>query len=293
MCLLKSTDDWYSGLDKGQLVGLVLIDLKKAFDTVDHNILCQNLEYYGLHGRELTWFKSYLSNCKQYSRINGAESELMNINIGVPQGSCLGLLLFLLYSNDLPQAVKNSTIAIYDDDTIIAYRSDDIHKLQETMSKDLTTVVEWLKGNKLSLNVAKTKATIISTKQKEKSLSGNNKELSLKIKEEPIDIVLSTKNLGIQMDRNLDWKGHIKALSSNISRAIGLLKHAKRFLPHDTLKTMYTGIVEQHLRFAALFGGNCGTMEKNQLQKLQNRAARILTSSRHDFMLDQFQILLG
>ena len=281
-CLLKSTDDWYSSLDKGQLVGLVLIDLKKAFDTVDHNILCQKLEHYGLQGRELTWFKSYLSNRKQYCSINGAESELMDINIGVPQGSCLGPLLFLLYINDLPQAVKNSKVAMYADDTSISYRSDDIHKLQEAMNKDLTTVAEWLKGNKLSLNVAKTKAMVISTKQKERNLTRNNEELTLKIQEEPIDNVLITKYLGTQVDRNLDWKDHIKALSSKISRAIGLLRHAKVFLPQDTLKTLYTGIVEPHFRFCCSVWGNCGTMEKNQLQKLQNRAARILTSSCHD-----------
>ena len=85
----------------------------------------------------------------------------MDINIGVPQGSCLGPLLFLLYINDLLQAVKNSPIVMYADATSLSYRSDDIHKLQEAMNKDLTTVVEWLKGNKLSLSVAKTKAMVI------------------------------------------------------------------------------------------------------------------------------------
>jgi len=88
----------------------------------------------------------------------------MDINIGVPQGSYLGPLLFLLYINDLPQAVRNSTVAIFADDTSISYRSDDIHKLQEAMNKDLTTIVEWLKCNRLSLNVAKTKAMVISRK---------------------------------------------------------------------------------------------------------------------------------
>ena len=150
------------------------------------------------------------------------------------------------------------------------------------MNKDLTTVAEWLKGNKLSLNVAKTKAMVISTKQKERNLTRNKEELTLKIQEEPIDNVLITKYLGIQVDRNLDWKDHIKALSSKISRAIGLLRHAKVFLPQDTLKTLYTGIVEPHFRFCCSVWGNCGAMEKNQLQKLQNRAARILTSSCHD-----------
>ena len=95
-----------------------------------------------LQGRGLTWLKSSLSNRKQYFSINGAESELMDINKGVPQGSCLWPLLFLLYVNDLPQAAKNSTVAMYADDTSISYRSDNIHKLQAAMNKDHTTVVE-------------------------------------------------------------------------------------------------------------------------------------------------------
>ena len=170
-CLIKSTDEWYSALDNRQLVGLVLIDLKKAFDTVDHNILCQKLEHYGLRGRELAWFKYYLSNRKQYCTINGVESKLMDINIGVPQGSCLGPLLFIFYINDLPQAVKNSTVAMYADDTSLSYRSGDIRQLSEVMNKDLTTIVEWLKGNKLSLNVSKTKTYGYINKTKGKVLS--------------------------------------------------------------------------------------------------------------------------
>ena len=106
-------------------------------------------------GRELAWFKCYLSNRKQYCTINVVESKLMNINIGVPQGSCLVPLLFVLYITDPPQAVKNSTVAMYADDTSLSYRSGDIRQLSEVMNKDLTTIVEWLKGNKLSLNVSK------------------------------------------------------------------------------------------------------------------------------------------
>ena len=89
-CLLKCTDDWYSGIDEGLLTGLISIDLKKAFDTVDQEILCRKLEHYGVFGEELSWFKSYLSNRKQYCRINGVDSNVNDINVGVPQGSCQG-----------------------------------------------------------------------------------------------------------------------------------------------------------------------------------------------------------
>ena len=106
--LSKSTDDWYNGMDLAKLTGVVFIDLKKAFDTVDHDILCQKLEYYGIQGRGLAWFRSYLSNRKQYTRVNGIDSSIQELKIGVPRGSCLGPLLFLIYINDLPRALKIS-----------------------------------------------------------------------------------------------------------------------------------------------------------------------------------------
>ena len=108
---------------------------------MDHNILSQKLEHYGLLRRELSWFKSYLLNRKQYCNINGLESELMDIDIGVPQGSCLGPFLFLLYINDLPQDVQNSTVAMYGDDTSLSYRSDGVRQLNEAMNQDLATVL--------------------------------------------------------------------------------------------------------------------------------------------------------
>ena len=121
--VLKSTDDWYNGLDLGKLVELVFIDLKKAFDTVYHDILCKKPEYYGIQERELAWFKSYLSNRKQFSRVNGVDSSIEGIKIGVPQGSCLVPLLFLICINDLARAVNNSKVSMFADDTSLSHQS--------------------------------------------------------------------------------------------------------------------------------------------------------------------------
>ena len=260
-------------------MGLVFIDLKKAFDTVDHEILCKKLRVYGVQHRELSWFRSYLSNRKQFCRVNGVASDIMDIEVGVPQGSCLGPLLFLIYINDLPQAVQGSTVSMYADDTSLCHQSYDMTQLNEAINNDLRHLDTWLQGNKLSLNVAKTHSMLITTKQKRNILKSSNHNLELNIRENELEIVQKTKYLGVQIDCSLDWKEQIKAVSAKVSRAVGFLKHAKKFLPRETLKTLYTGIVEPHFRYCCSVWGCCGLTEINQLQKLQNRAARIVTNS--------------
>ena len=281
-CLLKNTDDWYNGLDLGQFVGLVFVDLKKAFDTIDHEILCLKLEHYGIKYRELSWFNSYLSRRKQFCRVNGIDSEVRDIETGVPQGSCLGPLLFLIYINDLPQAVQDSVASMYADDTSLCYRSSDITQLNEAINNDLSKLDTWLQGNKLTLNVAKTHSMLVSTKQKHRMLKSQNEELVLKIRNKELDKFQTTKYLDLQIDSSLDWKEQIKAVSTKVSRAVGFLKYAKSFLPMASLKTLYTGIVVPHFRYCCSVWGCCGSMEIYQLQKLQNRAARVITNSSFD-----------
>ena len=213
-CLLKSTDDWNSGLDLGRLVGLVFIDLKKAFDTVDHDILCQKLNFYGIQQCELLWFQSYLSNRQQFCRVNGIDLEFNSINIGIPQGSCLGPLLFIICINDLSQAVLDANISMYADDTLLCYQSLDINKLDEVSNNDLEKLQKWSMGKRLSLNAMKTQSMLISTKQKHSILRNQGQNLSLKIGDHELEVVDTTKHLGLQIDNSLDWKRHVSVLSS-------------------------------------------------------------------------------
>ena len=243
-------------MDLGKLVGLVFRDLKKAFDTVDHNILCKKLELYGVQHRELSWFQSYLSNRKQFcrvvglrapckttpvegqpsliesnemKRVNGVDSNIEEIEVGVPQGSCLGPHLFLVYINDLPQAVQASTVSMYADDTSLCHQSNDLTQLEVALNSDLKQLTTWLEGNKLSLNVAKTHSMLISTKQKHNILKRQKEVLELNIRNNKLDVVQKTKYLGVQIDSSLDWREQIKVVCTKISRALGFLKHAKSF----------------------------------------------------------------
>ena len=211
----------------------------------------------------MAWLKSYLSNQKQFSRINGVDSSVQDINIGVPQGSCLGPLLFLIYIHDLPRALKNSKVSMFADDTSLSHQSNNISELNEVINQELKLVEKWLNVNKLSRNVLKAHSIFISTKPKHKTLETINESLKIKIRENELEAAQKTKYLGVQIDNALDLKEHIKTVLSKVSKAIGFLRHAKSFLPEQTLKAMYTGVVEPHLRYCCSVWGCCGTTEIN------------------------------
>ena len=187
-CLLKNTDDWYNGLDLGRLVGLVFIDLKEAFDTVDHDILCEKLHFYGVQQRELSWFRSYLSNRKQFCRVNGVASDMQDVEVGVPQGSCLGPLLFLIYINDLPLTVQSLTVSM-------CHQALNMTQLNDAINNDLKRLDTWLQGNKISLIVTKTHSMLITTKQKRNVLKSTNQNLELNIRDNELDIVQKQNTL--------------------------------------------------------------------------------------------------
>ena len=144
-------------LDSGDFVAGIFIDLEKVFDTVNHQILCNKLNYYGFRGKINGLLKSFLSNRKQFVSINGYDSSCLEIKCGVPQGSTLVPLLFLLYINDLRFSLKHAITSHFADDTIIIYASKITKTIETNLNYDLKCVSEWLRSNRLSLNVSKTK----------------------------------------------------------------------------------------------------------------------------------------
>ena len=174
--ILSILEDIKNNLDINNFVCGVFIDLEKAFDTVNHDILIKKLDYYGIRGISNSWFKSYLSNRSQRVKFKDCTSENQKITCGVPQGSILGPLLFLIYINDMHTAIKNSSTFHFADDTYLKYSSTCENNLRKNMNEDLSFLFQWLCANRLSLNVAKTEFIIFKPARK-----NNKKRITLRL----------------------------------------------------------------------------------------------------------------
>ena len=229
---------------------MIFIDLKKAFDSVDLGILLDKMKFYGISGIEHDWFPSYLNNRKQFCKVNGISSDIKDIDIGVPQGSCSGTLLFLLYINDLPFALKKSETNMYADDTMIPYSSKTLDELHMVLNAELVVIEKWLQGNELSLNIDKTQPMIVGSMQNVNKMVVQPTLLPMfHVGGTDIHLVNRVKYLGLHIDNSLTWKCQIENIKGKVSRAIGLLKYCKNFVSIETLKDIYRSIVEPHLNY--------------------------------------------
>ena len=169
--LLEATDDWAYNIDQGNVNTVVFLDLKKAFDTVDHSILISKLAVYGIGGTSIEWFKSYLSERNQKCFLNGSLSNNCVLSCGIPQGTILGPLLFLLYISDLPNCLSHSQPRMHADDTHLTLAGNSADSIELNLNKDLASVSEWLIANKLTLNKSKTEFMLIGSRQRLDRLS--------------------------------------------------------------------------------------------------------------------------
>ena len=275
--LLECTNEWYVNLDRKLFNLVVFIDLKKAFDTVDHQILFKKLQHYGIKGQAHSLLKSYLTNRSQKCQLNGFVSSEQPIKCGVPQGSILGPLLFLLYINDLPECLDNTRPRLFADDTNLTASGESLNDIEIAVNSDLENLRNWLMANKLSLNVAKTEFMLIGPKRMKTDSS-----LNILIENKQIKQVNECKTLGILIDQHLSWNNNTKNICKKVTAGISALRRVKPFVSKETLISIYNAIIRPHFDYCCEVWDVFGKTQSDRLQKLQNRAARVIMSMSND-----------
>ena len=248
----------------------IFLDLRKAFDTVDTPILLKKLQKYGIRQKSLDIISSYLFGRKQCVKINGLLSSYRDVCIGVPQGSILGPILFILYINDLPKISPKMTCLLYADDTAIVVKEKSVELLQNTVNEIMPMLSKWFSANYLSLNVAKTFAQHYSISSPEFTIKICINGAEITEKEE-------VKYLGVVIDKSLKFSHHIRHTANIISRNIGIISRIRHYIDEKTTLLLYNTMVLPHLNYCCLIWGVNYASQLQRLTVLQKRAVRLIT----------------
>ena len=270
LALIDVIDDIYSHLENKDLVIGIYLDLQKAFDTVDHSILLWKLHNYGIRGVMHSWFKSYLSNRKQYVSVNGCNSSQLPVSCGVPQGSVLGPLLFLLYINDIYNSVPGEKIKLFADDTNLFIAAKSASELELKANLLLSNINKWLDANRLHLNIDKTCYSLFSPTK------SNVPRVSIKISNNEIKCVDNCQYLGVTIDNKLKWTAHIDKVILKLKRLVGICCKLRYKLPDWCLQDIYYAFIHPYILYGLEVYGNTSVSYMDKLTKLNNKLLRIL-----------------
>ena len=275
LAILKLSQEIHESFEKHEFTLGVFVDLSKAFDTVDHEILLKKLSFFGIKGSHLQWFRSYLSNRKQFISYNNNEkSKMQSIFCGVPQGSILGPLLFLLYVNDLEKASNIIKPIMFADDTNLFHSGNNIKHLFELVNKELLLVQQWFNANKLSLNAGKTKYIFFHSPASKDNIPLRLPKLIINdtiIKRESV-----IKFLGVLLDENFTWKSHISCIEKKISTNSGLLYKSHYFLNEQCTKQLYFSFINSYLNYGNIAWGSTYKSKLKTILRRQKHASRIV-----------------
>ena len=261
-------------LDNKEYVLGIFIDLSKAFDTIDHKNLIDKLSHYGVRGKTNKLIESYLSNRYQYTDCLGEKSESLEITFGVPQGSVLGPLLFLIYINDIINCSDQGEFVLFADDTNIFVSSRSLHEAFAKANNLLVSLSKYMTLNKLHINMSK--CNYILFRPKTKKVDQPDPFLELKIGNTVIKQVKHTKFLGVTIDENLNWEQHTKDLKRKLYYSISTLSYLRKNIPEHLYKEIYYTLFESHICYCLSVYGGASPNTLTQIHKIQKKALRVL-----------------
>ena len=267
--IIQFIDKIHKGLNKRHHTIAVFMDLSKAFDVLNHNILSKKLEHYGFRGKFLDLLMSFISNRNYFVSANGHTSDTKTVNIGVPQGSTLGPLLFLIYVNDMCNSSSILDFTQFADDTTVTHSGSNLDTIKNEIETELEKVLDWLLANKLIINLSKTHSMLFTNKRVERKIKIKAKNTTLEQKSE-------CKFLGVIVDDNINWKAHINHISNKLSRTIALLRLLKYTFPKHILKTIYMSLIQPYLNYCNVIWGAADKTTIQPVLVLQKKAIRII-----------------
>ena len=271
--LVTFIDELAGKMSKGSQVDVIIMDFSKAFDRVPHKRLMHKLEYYGIQGSTLAWISSFLSSRTQRVLVAGEASGLLDVDSGVPQGSVLGPVLFLLYVNDLPASTV-SPMRLFADDAIL-YRDIKTAEDSDLLQSDLDRVAQWEKDWLMDLNPAKCSVLRFTRCRKVHAYQYTSQGIPLKLEE-------STKYLGLTLTSKLDWSPHIKNISSKANKTLGFIRRHLWRAPKKIKETAYTTMVRPQLEYCASVWDPHTKNNIYQIERVQRRAARFVEQNYHN-----------
>lgn len=279
--VLKVMSDILQAIDSGNLAVLTLLDLSAAFDTVDHTTLLRRLEAsYGLRGTVISWFRSYLDGRTQFVYCGSRSSKATRLRCGVPQGSVLGPILFLLYTADLLRVIRNHNLLphLYADDTQIygSCSPGSTAELQGRVSACIDEVAVWMKSNRLQLNTAKTEVIWCSSARRQHQIP----DVPLMVGPDAVSPVRSVRDLGIYIDSDLSMKAHVSKTISGCFAALRQIRSIRRSLTRPVLKSLVASLVLSRLDYGIATLAGLPARQLNRLQSVLNAAARLVCHGR-------------
>ena len=270
--LLRVTEDWKLALDADDLVGIMFIDLSKAFDSIDHSLLIAKLSAYGFDGISLRWFTNYLSNRRQRVVLDHVYSDWATVMRGVPQGSVLGPLLFIIYMNDLPAVIQHSHMNLFADDIALYVIHSDPCTVQTYLNHDLSLIFQWVTSNGFKVNVSKSQLLLLARRHRRNELSS----IQIFLAGNLIQPKSCVKYLGILVDSDLAWTEHIHSIRKKCLAVLSVIRRISIYMPTTLLKTLYKAFVLPCLTYCCCVWHFCSGIVSDHLQRVQNYAMRVV-----------------